>query len=838
MPSRLILDIDVESRSFQSSNSTSSNGMKFFAGHQPDHPAYSNNLLMYLGNDGQIGIKTENPETDFHIDGVAQATAFIGTGGYESFSTNPYGFNGNFERTNATNLLWPNGGVTEGLPDNWIAYISDEIEYGANGAAYDEGASNSDVGRKYWFTAGVHPDGTKDNFPTDGSKHADTVRKPAGTKHFSACSSTTSTEGSEALATHTGNAVSLLIDNRTIVGGVGAGECPNKFIQGTITPTSPLYANTFVSGKVIYKIKDPGFIPIGTDSGGDEPLRRGRPGLIVSVFQQPKGSNDEGEYVYTHFGFACGNAVTFDSDDTYWESETPLQPKLNWDVMPYKVHPYPDYQIKSLEYKFGYFSNYYLELVDLDPLESLTGRYTSTNDPSRKIYKRSAGRSVESIIVTGETETGESMTSGSGMVLVDEITAEFHHPVMRVDADGAIINSYIKNLDVDGSTKISPGSIQPAQLSDTREAAGLNLITDPEFRNLFFSYPLANTSRPIITDGPTQNRGLHNANGVHAISPWGAGRMNIGPPGFSGNTITGITYLDPDTNSVIFKPGQAKFETVLLEADAQVYFNGYWGLGRNFFEESTFNQFYGPDVSLAATHSYNFPPGASNSSTNFSTSQWNGIEPVYNHAACREGEAFSFECWVRANTDGHGTGGSTGYIETVYPFGTISLPVIGDLENVGHGRYDPTARAILQFRNADGSVKCEVHGDKTLIPADGSWIKLTTNTWMGTAGIPVCHNSKKVENYGPSLLELSAFYGGNDGDTPGFAEGIYMPAGNAGGGANLAYVVASVDVRATNHEIFISRPSLLRAGTVAPQPIGPKGKIIIDSKNNRIVISD
>jgi len=77
---KLVLDIDVEGRGFQSSNNTPSNGMYFKTGYQPDYPEYSNSVMMYISNKRRIGIKTQNPRADFHVDGTILAKSIITEG--------------------------------------------------------------------------------------------------------------------------------------------------------------------------------------------------------------------------------------------------------------------------------------------------------------------------------------------------------------------------------------------------------------------------------------------------------------------------------------------------------------------------------------------------------------------------------------------------------------------------------------------------------------------------------------------------------------------------------------------------------------------------------------
>ena len=68
----LQLDLEVQARDFKSSNNATANGMKFYAGYQANDPENSNAMMMYISNQGRIGVKTHYPETEFHVDGVVQ----------------------------------------------------------------------------------------------------------------------------------------------------------------------------------------------------------------------------------------------------------------------------------------------------------------------------------------------------------------------------------------------------------------------------------------------------------------------------------------------------------------------------------------------------------------------------------------------------------------------------------------------------------------------------------------------------------------------------------------------------------------------------------------------
>jgi hypothetical protein len=73
------LDIDVLTRGLHSSNNTASNGMYFMTGYQPDSPAKSNSIMMYISNEKRVGIGTQNPRegTFLHVAGPILCTSLI-----------------------------------------------------------------------------------------------------------------------------------------------------------------------------------------------------------------------------------------------------------------------------------------------------------------------------------------------------------------------------------------------------------------------------------------------------------------------------------------------------------------------------------------------------------------------------------------------------------------------------------------------------------------------------------------------------------------------------------------------------------------------------------------
>ena len=108
----LNLDIQTLARGFQSSNNTSSNGMYFMTGYQPDSPQYSNSTVMYISNDNKIGVKTVAPQADLHVAGTILCKALIqdptaGSGG---------GAGDGFNLIVVDNEIFVQGRETHGVP--------------------------------------------------------------------------------------------------------------------------------------------------------------------------------------------------------------------------------------------------------------------------------------------------------------------------------------------------------------------------------------------------------------------------------------------------------------------------------------------------------------------------------------------------------------------------------------------------------------------------------------------------------------------------------------------------------------------------------------------------
>ena len=221
----------------------------------------------------------------------------------------------------------------------------------------------------------------------------------------------------------------------------------------TITFPSPLFANSFITGAYVGKVKT-----------ADASHPRANPGLVISTHHRAAG--DSGGTITTdHHQASLGNTASPGGDEA----------GKGWEIVPFRAvtdRVGGPREITAVTFSIGIFAN-----------------NSSGNPPSPRV---------------GGAD--EDMRSGDATVIFDQIYFDIQHPFLRMDREGSILGAYIAYAQIENA-HIQDATIEHAKIgtvnassisTGTLYAGGLYQNVDSQKTGVGTSPSTAS----IVIDGP------------------------------------------------------------------------------------------------------------------------------------------------------------------------------------------------------------------------------------------------------------------------------------------------------------------------------------------------